>query len=146
MGYILGVAAATEKQAIIDLLSASKLPTKDLPDTLENFFVVTCDSTVIGVAGLEIYGSYGLLRSVAVDTFYRNKNVGASLLSSVEQAAAKKGLKALYLLTETAADYFTRNGYTPVSRDEVPETVKSSSEFSHVCPVSAVVMQKQLPA
>jgi len=146
MEYIFGVAAATEKQAIIDLLNASKLPTEDLPDTLENFFVATRDGTVAGVAGLEIYGSYGLLRSVAVDTFYRNKNLGAGLLCTVEQAAAKKGLKALYLLTETAADYFKRKGYTAVSRDEVPEAVKSSSEFSHVCPVSAVVMQKQLPA
>jgi amino-acid N-acetyltransferase len=54
--------------------------------------------------------------------------------------AKKKKLKAIYLLTETARDFFQKKGFTAVHREQVPEEVKASSEFAHVCPTSAVVM------
>jgi amino-acid N-acetyltransferase len=146
MGYIIGAASADQKLAIIDLLQASNLPVQDLPATLENFLVATLDGVVVGVAGLELYGRYGLLRSVAVENLYRNKNIAAALLSAMEETATQKGLNALYLLTETAMAYFEKKGYIAVGREHVPGVLKSSSEFSHVCPVSAVVMQKQLSA
>ena len=132
------------RQSIVSLLEAEKLPVDDLPETLANFLVATENGQLIGVGGIEIYGVYGLLRSLAVMPEYRNKGVAGKLIERLESLGSSGGLKALYLLTETAPEYFAGKGFQKISRDEVPDEVKRSSEFSHVCPVSAVVMKKSI--
>jgi amino-acid N-acetyltransferase len=132
------------KDAIIELLASEKLPVDDLPNTLENFVVAFDADRLAGVAGLEIYAGYGLLRSVAVDKAFRGKGIANALLKQIEALAKAKQLEAVYLLTETAGDYFSRKGYQTISRAEVPAEVQQSTEFSHVCPVSAIVMKKNL--
>ncbi|MET3980321.1 amino-acid N-acetyltransferase [Mucilaginibacter sp. UYP25] len=132
------------RNEVINLLTSTILPTGDLPDTLENFFVSVQDNRVVGVAGLEIYDEYGLLRSLAVNELYRNKAIGAQLLSRIEALASETGLKAIYLLTETAKDYFENKGYEHIARMDIPDPVKRSSEFTQVCPESATAMQKSL--
>jgi len=129
---------------VINLLTAANLPTQDLPLLLDNFFVTTENDKLTGVIGLEIYGQYGLLRSLAVDATVRNIGVAGNLLHSIESLAVDKNLKAIYLLTETAQDYFDRKGYEHVARMDVPEEIKGSSEFSHVCPDSAIAMVKYI--
>jgi amino-acid N-acetyltransferase len=54
------------------------------------------------------------------------------------------GINWLYLLTETASEYFEAKGYERISREDAPAALSASSEFSHVCPVSAIVMKKPL--
>lgn len=136
--------AHTYRDKIVELLAAEKLPVADLPETLNNFIVAIEDAEVIGVAGLEVYENYGLLRSVAVNHNYRGKGIAAKLLRRMETLASLKKIEEVYLLTETAAAYFGRKAYVPVERDVVPEAIKQSSEFRHVCPVSAIVMKKLL--
>lgn len=136
--------AQLHRNAIIDLLSAEKLPTVDLPETLDNFIVAIAQAEVIGVAGLETYGSFGLLRSVAVRSDYRSLGIAARLLRRIDALARLKGITEIYLLTETASDYFERRTYQRVDRTEVPEELQQSTEFSYVCPKSAVVMKKNL--
>ncbi len=136
--------AKSRKEDVINLLSAQKLPVEDLPAGLDNFIVAIEDGRVIGVAGLELYGSYGLLRSVAVDPQQRNKGIAAGLLTRIEEIANGLNLEGIYLLTETAADYFNKKGYEHIARMDIPEEVKASSEFSHVCPQSAIAMKKSI--
>jgi amino-acid N-acetyltransferase len=62
----------------------------------------------------------------------------------LEEQASSTGITTMYLLTETADKYFSKKGYSTITRGEVPDELKGSSEFSHVCPVSAVVMKKEL--
>jgi len=102
------------------------------------------DEEVISVAGLEVYGDYGLLRSLAVGKQFRNKGIAKNLLQQIENLAKKQHISELYLLTETALDYFKRNGYQKINRDEVPVSVQQSAEFSEVCPQSAIVMKKTI--
>lgn len=130
------------RAGIIALLTAEKLPTADLPETLETFLVTKQDDEVTGVVGIEIYGDFALLRSLAVDKAYRNQGLANTLLTQIEAVAASKKLKAIYLLTETAPDYFSRKGYDKTTRADVPADVRQSTEFSHVCPQSAIVMRK----
>ena len=127
------------REQIIQLLVAEKLPVDDLPETLENFHVIIQNNEPIGVAGLEIYGVNGLLRSVVVDKNFRGKGFADQLIKKIE---VHVGLKEIYLLTETAVAYFEKKGYQIITRVEVPEEVLQSSEFSHVCPESAIVMKK----
>lgn len=129
---------------VIKLLSAEKLPVDDLPGMLNNFFVAIDEAQVSGVAGLEIYGDYGLLRSLAVSPNTRGRGIAAELLDKVETMAAQKGLEAIYLFTETAKDYFEAKGYEHIARMDIPDVVKESSEFTHVCPETATAMQKSL--
>jgi len=136
--------AKDRREAIARILSAEKLPVDDLPELLDNFLVAIESEELIGVAGLEIYGAYGLLRSLAVVAAYRNQGLAWKLIERVESLAATMGLKELFLLTGTAPGYFAGKGFQKISRDEVPEELKQSSEFSHVCPVSAIVMKKPL--
>jgi amino-acid N-acetyltransferase len=129
---------------IIALLSSEKLPADDLPASLDNFLVIITDNELVGVAGLEIYGNYGLLRSLTVRADFRNQNIAGKLVAQIEKRAATEGLKAIFLLTETAPDYFSRKGYAVIARPEMPLEVQQSSEFSHVCPQSAIAMKKDL--
>lgn len=132
------------RESIIALLTAEKLPAADLPNHLENFAVSKKGDDVTGVIGLEVYGGYALLRSLAVNSNFRNQGIADELLQHIESLAAAKSLKAIYLLTETAPGYFTRRGYQTITRADVPAEVQQSSEFSHVCPQSAIVMSKPL--
>jgi len=132
------------RAAIIELLAAEKLPVEDLPQTLDSFIVAIQDGKVIGVAGIEVYGAYGLLRSLAVKQEYRSSGIAGKLLVRIDAMSSLKQLSALYLLTETAPGYFEKKDFYRISREDVPAEVQQSTEFSHVCPVSAIVMKKIL--
>jgi len=129
---------------IVALLESVKLPTEDLPASLENFLMMHEGEQLIAVAGIESYGQCALLRSVAVSPAFRDQGVAAIIVESVENMAAAKGINAIYLLTETAEDYFKRKGYLQIARAAIPVEVQKSSEFSHVCPQSAIAMEKRL--
>jgi len=138
------IEATNYKEDIVTLLSSEKLPASDLPESLKNFLVVIENHELVGVVGLETYGNYGLLRSLVVHPNSRNQNIAGKLVAQLEKLALAKDLKSIFLLTETAQDYFSRKGYQAISRAEMPSEVQQSSEFSHVCPQSAIAMKKDL--
>jgi amino-acid N-acetyltransferase len=127
----------------MNLLQKNNLPVEDLNgDTM--LFGTYEDGELIGIAGIELYGEDALIRSVCVDEAYRSKGMAEILTGHIEQYAKRKGACTLYLLTTTAENYFKRKGFVKVDRDDVPQTIKQSSEFSSVCPSSAVVLKKEL--
>lgn len=127
---------------VLSLLNKCDLPTSDItPEKLALFFG-SGEPILRGVIGLEVHGDCGLMRSLAVDETFRNQGLAAKLLSIIETKAQEKQLHSLFLLTTTAPAYFQNHGYSEVSRDEVPEEIKKTSEFSSVCPKSAIVMKK----
>lgn len=137
-------ASDNHRPMVIALLQAEKLPVEDLPASLDNFFVALNEDKVIGAIGLEQYGNYALLRSMVVHAAHRNKHIASSLVEQLEHYGNTLGISDMYLLTETAPAYFEQKGYQKIKREEVPAALQSSSEFSHVCPVSAIVMKKEL--
>ncbi|OQP54545.1 hypothetical protein A4H97_21485 [Niastella yeongjuensis] len=134
----------TNRSAIIELLKNEKLPVDDLPGNLDHFFIAVSDSDIIGVIGLEHYPPFGLLRSMVVRKDHQNKKVATILVETLEKHAADLKVEFIYLLTETASTYFEKKNYQTVERTEVPDEIKQSTEFSSVCPVSAIVMKKTL--
>jgi amino-acid N-acetyltransferase len=137
-------ATSSQRQVIINLLQTEKLPVEDLPRSVDNFFVAMDGNKVIGAIGLEIYGDSALLRSMVVDKEYRNKNIASQLVDQLEKYAVTKSIHCLYLLTETAPQYFEKKNYQRIARSEVPKEVQTSSEFRYVCDVTAIVMKKPL--
>jgi len=136
------VAATNYREQIKSLLTGNNLPVNDLPTLLDNFVVALSNGEVAGSAGLEIYGKYGLLRSVAVKADFRGQGVAGKLLDRIEKLASVKGLLEIYLLTETADKYFENKQYLRMARTDAPVEIQRSSEFSSVCPQSAVLMKK----
>jgi amino-acid N-acetyltransferase len=137
-------ANSKNREAIVSLLQSEGLPVEDLSQELRHFFIATDSRYVIGAIGLETYERNGLLRSLVVKPEYRKMKIAASLVSELEKLAKTLGLQNIYLLTETAQDYFSKKGYETIARDLAPETLKQSTEFSHVCPGSAILMKKTL--
>ena len=131
-------------EAFRNMLKSSNLPADDLDfkkDLLVGYYE---NDSLVGTGGLEVYGPYALLRSLSVKVGIRGRSVGSTMTEYLLTQAQERGLKAVYLLTETARGFFLKKGFTDITRDEVPAEVKASSEFAHVCPASATVMKLSL--
>lgn len=137
-------AVDSDMHVIRQLLSSNRLPTSDLGDSRPEFFVTCEGAEIVGVGGLEIHGQVGLLRSVVVADRVRGQGIGRSLVEAVEASARDRGMASLLLLTETAADFFGRLGYSEIARNEVPQPIRNSAEFRMLCPQSARCMIKHL--
>ena len=129
------------------LLAAVQLPTIDItPEHLEHFFGAWADSSLEGVVGVELFGSVALLRSLAVVASKRGSGLGTELLARAEQYATEKGVCSMFLLTTTAEPYFKKRGYSPILREEAPEAIQKTAEFTSICPASSAFMVKHMPA
>ena len=127
----------------LDLLGRSELTEQDVAERWGHYFVVReDDGRVVGVAGLEIHGEDGLLRSVAVDPDYRGQGLAASLVEAAMQRAKRVQLRSVYLLTTTARDYFARRGFADCPREEAPAAIRESWEFRTGCPSTAAFMKR----
>jgi amino-acid N-acetyltransferase len=144
MSFSIEPAQPADLAAILDLLASHRLPQAEVERHLGTALVVREGGRVAGCAVLEPYDTVGLLRSVAVAQSQRGLGVGIRLTEAAVALAQARGIKALYLLTETAAGFFPRFGFRPVSRDEVAPAVRQSIEFTRACPASALAMVKDL--
>jgi amino-acid N-acetyltransferase len=139
--YTIRPATATDWPQIAGLLTTADLPPDGADQHLDDFYVVVrADSAPAGVAGLEVYGTVALLRSVVVAERGRGQGLGQALVQHVLDAARARGIWQLVLLTTTAADFFPRFGFHRVERAAAPAAVQASREFQVACPASAVVM------
>ena len=133
-------------EAIQHLLSTLDLPHSDLTEShLDHFLVCRDGNDLVGVVGLEVYGTVALLRSLAVRPAYRNRGVGTRLTERIEGYADQNGVDEIYLLTTTASDYFGRQQYETIDRDELPQAIQETDEAAQLCPASATCMRKDLP-
>ena len=124
-------------------LNSVDLPTEDV-DTHIHFFGLATVNKTQAIGGLEIWGPYALLRSVMRVEGSKGEGIGSTMVSKLEQQASDMGVQQVFLLTTTAAGFFSKLGYEVIPRNEVPETVAGSQEFSSLCPDSAVCMTKKL--
>lgn len=144
MSVTIEPAAQVDLSKVRDLLEAAKLPIADIGTSSIEFWVQRVGTAIVGAAGLERFGSAGLLRSVVVDSTRRKHGLGCQLVETIEQAAASSGVRTLFLLTQTAESFFAQRGYRVTDRDSVPDELRDSTEFSSLCPASAVCMAKRI--
>ena len=130
-------------QEVEALLLMVKLPIEGVKESFSNFFVAQKNNIIIGCAGIEIYDDVGLLRSVSIKPSSQNQGIGQMLVDKIEEFASKSGIKQLYLLTDTAEQFFHRLNYKLIPRNDTDVRVKQSIEFTKLCP-SAPVMVKDL--
>ena len=139
-------ARAEDRPRVEELLASEQLPLAGLADHFGAYLVAVTAQGLAGAIGLERYGDYALLRSAVVAPEARGRGVGALLTARLLQEARTRGVKHVYLLTTTAADYFERLGFRRIPRTELPAELVASEELSGACPDSAISMTRDLTA
>jgi len=134
---------ATEKDlnAIKILLEKNNLPISDISkNSAIDFIIARNNKRIIGCIAIEKYGTDGFLRSLAVDLDFRNKGYGNQLYNRLLSYAVQNEIKIMHLLTTTAEKYFLKKGFKKFNRNEAPEIIQKTVEFSELCPSSSVYM------
>ncbi len=134
-----------EWRAIAALLEEAGLPLDGAQEHVSDFLLAVADAAVVGCAAMEGHGAAGLLRSVAVAPLLQRRGVGKMLVSRLLLQAGERGIKRVYLLTVTAAEYFERMGFRRQSIEQAPGELQQSAEFRGACPASAIFMELVLP-
>jgi amino-acid N-acetyltransferase len=141
MSFRIRSAADEELADLLKLLDRSQLPGAGVEEHFSNYLVAEEEKRIVGMVGLELYGSVGLVRSLAVAPYVRSKGIGSALVHAILEKAKERGLEEVYLLTTTADGYFPRFGFEPIPRDQIDSRLHSSKELQGVCPQSAVCMK-----
>ena len=128
-----------------DLLRECNLPYSDIK-LAGNWFVgyTNEQGELMATGGLEFYGEYALLRSIAVRKQERGQKMGQRVVDDLVNKARDHQVQTLFLLTETARDFFLSKGFREISRDQIPEAIRQSTQFASVCPSSAACLIMKL--
>jgi amino-acid N-acetyltransferase len=152
-GVEIEAARRDDGPAVAALLTASGLPTEGALECIPTAVVARRDGRIVGFAALEFHADGVLLRSVVVDATERSTGIGRALIEAALSLAATPGAAdvgrglqppaslPVFLLTETAADYFPRFGFEVITRDDVPPGVRQAGQFHTCCCTTAVVMR-----
>ncbi|HVZ56219.1 MAG TPA: GNAT family N-acetyltransferase [Chitinophagaceae bacterium] len=132
------------RKELDDLLQESGLAATGGEGIATRYYGIYGPGRLLAAAGLEIHAPAGLLRSLITRPGYRGQGLAARLEGHVTEQAASLGLTSIYLLTQTARDYFLARGYTPVSREEAAPLIGRSAQFTRLCPATAALLHKTL--
>ena len=138
------LAFAQDLIAIRALLERSGLPTSDLESARPEFALIRESGRVVAAGALQRFGSSALLRSVVVAPDRRGSGLGRAIVGELERLARGAQIDRLVLLTQTAVEFFAREGYQVIERSSAPGDMQGSDEFRSLCPSSATCMEKSL--
>jgi amino-acid N-acetyltransferase len=132
-----------DEEAIHALLAASGLPHEDISAHIHNFLLLFCGETLAGCVGLELYEDENvvLLRSLAVADAYRGQGLAKILSDEIINLARHLGAKDVYLLTQTGEHFFIKRGFVRWPRDQAPGAIRTSLQFTSLCPSTAILMR-----
>lgn len=131
-------------QTIQRILKENKLPYQDIQTSNVQMFFAYANSEFIGIIGLEKFETIALLRSMVIKEEYRNQGYGKILCKKLLTKAKNEGIKDVYLLTTTAKSFFEHLGFNTINREDSPDVIKSTTEFSTLCPATAQCMKIEL--
>lgn len=106
------------------------------------FMVARNGDRIVAAGALERHGSDALLRSLVVAPEVRSSGIGSGIVAALERLADESGVAGVYLLTDTAARFFAQRGYPRIGRDDAPDAVQASVEWSVACDRSATPMAR----
>ncbi len=130
---------------LIAALAAADLPTDDLSEPGRRFFrFATLDGETVGFGGIEPYGRDVLLRSVAVAPAFRGTGIGRNLVPLLLWRAHAAGARQAWLLTTTAAPFFTQLGFREIARDDAPAAIRATRQAASLCPSSAPLLTRRI--
>jgi len=136
-------AATDDLDAVLQLLGDARLPTEGVAQAFDRFVVADRNGEIVGAGGLEVAGSEVLLRSVVVSPSERGNGTGQAIAARLISDARDAGFDRIWLLTETAPEFFRRFGFRATPRESASEPMRASREFTSCCPSSAIAMSRR---
>ncbi len=109
-----------------------------------DFLVLRNETGFVGCVALSVYGEDAILHSLAVGRDARSHGYGWMLAETVVSEARHRGVRRVYLLTETASDFFAAKlGFRVVVPATVEPAVMESPTF-RAAPAGGVFMRLDL--
>ena len=146
IGDPLRPAKRSDMAEIRALLEQTKLPLEPArDDQFGNFYVLRNERGVVGCVALQVLGDDAILRALSVDMEWRGAGYGWMLADMAVGQARWRGVRRIYLLTETASDFFAAKfGFRVVDRTTVGRGIAASETFSQPTAAGLVAMRLDL--
>lgn len=135
--------AATDAE-LRALLATAKLPLAGLGDRRRYLGIHDERGNLVAAGGFQPCGESALLCSIAVNPAWRGRGLGQAIVRKLLATARKTGARDVYLLTETATDFFAALGFQNILRDQVPAAIAVTSQFTGSVCASAQAMRTSL--
>jgi UDP-N-acetylmuramate: L-alanyl-gamma-D-glutamyl-meso-diaminopimelate ligase len=114
-------------------------------DNYGHYFYLRNERGVDGVVALDVTGEDAILHSLAIATESRGTGFGWLLADVAVQWARHRGCRRIYLLTETASDFFAAKfGFRVVDRTTIAKSVAASETFTAERGANLVAMRLDL--
>src|SRR5439155_26151297 len=118
-------------------------PARD--EQFPTFYVLRTEKGTVGCVSLEVFGDDAILRALAVDPEFRGAGYGWMLADMAVGQARWRGVRRIYLLTETASDFFAAKfGFRVVDRSTLSKRVAASETFTAPKGTGLVAMRLDL--
>jgi SAM-dependent methyltransferase/N-acetylglutamate synthase-like GNAT family acetyltransferase len=114
-----------DEAQVLRLLATAALPPDGLDQT--EGWVIEEEGTLVGHVAVEPTLDALVLRSLAVAPTQRGKGFGERLVAEAEASAAGR---TLVLKTDTVGPWMERRGYRRATLDQVPPSVRTTTQFS----------------
>ena len=133
IGDAMRPAQRADLDGIRALLADSGLAQPATDEYAADFFTLRNENGLAGCVALEVHGDDAILHSLAVDKQYRGAGYGWMLADMAVSQARWRGVRRIYLLTESASDFFAAKfGFRVVDRSTLSKAVAGSHTFTHI--------------
>jgi len=130
-----------EQEALQEMLKSEKLCYNDISDDGVKLYGISIKHVHVGYFGFEQFGENALFRSMLVQPDARKRGYGTLIWNEAKKTLKEQGVSNVYLLTNTAADFFEKLGFAIIERNSVPESIANTTEFREFCPDSSTCMK-----
>lgn len=138
-------ARAGDVAVVSTLLAASGLQTQAPPDLAHTF--LSLDGTrAVGTVSVDLCpDQQAILRSLAVAPTHRRQGRGRALCQAALAHARALGAREVYVVTETAGDFFAALGFRALPPAKIPTSVRTAPGSVH-CDASALCLHRAVDA
>ncbi|HEX5062117.1 MAG TPA: UDP-N-acetylmuramate--L-alanine ligase [Kofleriaceae bacterium] len=130
-------------RALLGRVGLAEEPARD--EQFPSFYVLTNEQGMVGSVALDVMGDDAVLRALAVDEECRGAGYGWMLADMAVSQARWRGVRRIYLLTESASDFFAAKfGFRVVDRSTLSKQVAASETFTAPKGAGLVAMRLDL--
>jgi UDP-N-acetylmuramate: L-alanyl-gamma-D-glutamyl-meso-diaminopimelate ligase len=132
-----------EVRKLLGRVGLTEEPARD--EQFPAFYVLTNEQGMVGTVALDVHGDDAILRALAVDEENRGAGYGWMLADMAVSQARWRGVRRIYLLTESASDFFAAKfGFRVVDRSTLSKQVAASETFTAPKGTGLVAMRLDL--
>lgn len=131
---IVRCAQAVDKDKLISFLHEANLGTEGVEEAIEYFLIMEDEqSSIQATLGIEPFGSFGLLRSLAM-TSRAKENDLFIIFEQMLKLAREKQVMSLYLATNkpSSVQFFKLLGFEMVDQRDLPQKLFTSEHVNHI--------------